>query len=118
MKTIRRILCCLTVMLAANVSLAADNGFTLEKYRGFEAAASSELDLMLQAMYQTAVYAQAAIEHPAICFTPIPIAGAELRAMIAEELATPNSTLDRPYSGDDPVALILVNALKAQKVCR
>ena len=110
----------LTLCLTLNVvpSLAAEQGFTLEEFHAMEQRSSAELDLILPAMYQTAVYAQAAIEHPTICFTPIPISGASLRDMIGTELANPDNALGRPYTGDDHVALVLVNALKAEKVCR
>lgn len=97
---------------------AAGDGLSLDDYRDMEMRAAAELDVILEAMYQTAVYAQAAIEHPTICFSPIPIPGSTLRTMMAAELANPSAALGRAYSGDDPAALVLVNALRAENVCR
>jgi len=118
MKMVSRVLFFLILITSSHAAPAADHGFTLNEYRESEAGESDNLDLILEAMYQTAVYAQAAIEHPAICFTPIPISGANLRSMIAAELTNPDNPLGRAYSGEDPVALVLVNALKAENVCR
>ena len=38
--------------------------------------------------------------------------------MISDELAEPDAMLGRDYAGDDPLALILVNALRDERVCR
>lgn len=110
----------LLFFLAFGVSatLAGEHGFTLDESREMEISAPEHLDMILQAMYQTAVYAQAAIEHPTICFTPVPLSGATLRGMMAAELANPDAALGRAYTGDDYVALVLVNALKAENICR
>lgn len=118
MKMISRVLFFLILIFPGHAAPAAEHGFTLDEYRVSAADVPSDLDLILQAMYQTAVYAQAAIDHPAICFTPIPLSGTNLRGMIAAELANPDNPLGRAYSGEDPVALVLVNALKAENVCR
>ncbi len=114
-------LCILMVLCSAimgGFARADEISFTLDTFREMEAQSPDQLDLILPAMYQTAVYAQAAIDHPTICFTPIPLPGARLREMIAMELSNPDNPLGRVYAGDDPVALILVNALKAEQVCR
>jgi len=118
MKLISGVLCILLLVISSQAAPAADHGFTLDDYRRSEAAAPGDVDLILQAMYQTAIYAQAAIEQPTICFTPIPLSGSNLRGMIGAELANPDNPLGRAYSGEDPVALVLVNALKAENVCR
>jgi hypothetical protein len=118
MKTFLSALFILLVALGGNAAPAADHGFTLYEFQEMEMRAPEDLDLVLQGMYQTAVYAQAAIEHPTICFTPVPLSGATLRRMIAAELADPDDALDRSYTGDDHVALVLVNALRAENVCR
>ena len=106
------------LLLGGQGARAADGGFTLDEFHAMEMRAPDDLDVILQAMYQTAVYAQAAIEHPTICFTPVPIPGRTLRAMLAAELADPHVELGRAYSGDDPAALVLVNALRSENVCR
>lgn len=118
MKTTLCILLILGIGIIGGSARADDSGFTLEKFHEMESQSPDELDLILPAMYQTAVYAQAAIDHPTICFTPIPLPGESLRGMIAAELANPDNALGRAYAGDDPVALVLVNALKAEQVCR
>ena len=118
MKTMLKALLFVLVALHLEPAHAAGGGFTLDEYRAMEARSGGELEVILEAMYQTAVYAQAAIEHPAICFSPVPLAGSALRAMVAEELANPSLELGRTYSGDDPAALVLVNALRAGNVCR
>lgn len=118
MKATLCILLMLGIGFVGGTARADDLGFTLRKFHELEAQSPDQLDLILPAMYQTAVYAQAAIDHPTICFTPIPLASESLRGMIAAELANPDNALGRAYASDDPVALILVNALKAEQVCR
>jgi hypothetical protein len=69
-------------------------------------------------MYQTAVYAQGALQHPEVCFTPIPLPASTLRAMIGTELSRTENRLGREYIDSDHVGLILVNALRSENVCR
>lgn len=111
-------LLCIVAWSITSDAAANDGVLTLDEYRKLESEASDQLSILLPAMYQTAVYAQAAIDHPTICFTPVPLSGDRLRAMITAEIAEPDAILGRAYAGDDPLALILVNALRDERVCR
>ncbi len=108
----------LALVLAFAGQAAASEQFTLDNYERMKSSDRQTLGMILGAMYETAVYAQGAIEHPEFCFTPVPIPSAELIAFVDDEVASPTGSLGREYTGNDHVALVLVNALQNQDVCR
>jgi hypothetical protein len=118
MKTIAGVFAIFLFAGAMAPALAAEHGFTLGEYRGMVDRDMETLDLVLVAMYQTAVYAQGALEHPEVCFTPIPLPASTLRAMIGAELGRTENRLGREYIDSDHVGLVLVNALRSENVCR
>jgi hypothetical protein len=118
MKTLVGVLAIFLFAGALAPALAVDDGFTLGEYRGMADHDVATLDLVLVAMYQTAVYAQGALEHPEVCFTPIPLPASTLKTMIGSELGRTENRLGREYIDSDYVGLILVNALRSENVCR
>jgi len=115
LKTGLVMLCWLALSMAAQ---ASGRGLTLGDYRSLTQRAPATVEMLLGAMYQTAAYAQASLDHPETCFTPVPLPASELEAMIATELDSPHNSLGRAYVETDPLALILVNALRRENVCR
>lgn len=111
-------LAALCLGICASVAAAAGTGLTLADYERMKGEDRAALVVVLEAMYETAVYAQGSLEHPALCFTPLPIPGEELVAMVDAEVSDPTGEPKRDYVGDDRLALILVTALKSQDVCR
>jgi hypothetical protein len=75
------------------------------------------LGLVLVGMYESAIYAQAAVTQPSACYTPLPMPADQLMAMIDKELATPHIETGR-YQPEDHLGLILVNALRAENLCQ
>jgi hypothetical protein len=112
-------LCLAALFLGIGASVAAAGaGVTLADYERMKGEDRAHLEMMLEAMYETAVYAQSSMDHPALCFTPLPIPGADLVAMVDAEVSNPTGKPDRAYVDDDRLALVLVTALKSQDVCR
>lgn len=118
MKRARWVLAFLYLATCASAAAAAGRGLDLADYERLKREDEATLEMVLEAMYETALYAQASIELPALCVTPLPIPGEELVAMVDDEVASPTGALDRDYGPDDRLAMVLVTALKSQDVCR
>ncbi len=108
------------MVLLASTSIAswAGQGLSLADYQRLKADDRGTLEMVLTAMYEAAIYAQSSMVVPDMCFTPVPIAGSELIAMVDAEVAEPTSPLERDYGAEDRLAMVLVSALKSEDVCR
>jgi hypothetical protein len=106
------------LLLSTSIASWAGQALTLADYQRLKAGDRGTLEMVLAAMYEAAIYAQTSMVTPDMCFTPIPIAGSELIAMVDAELAEQTSPLERDYGDEDRLAMVLVSALKSEDVCR
>jgi hypothetical protein len=91
--------------------------FDLGRYEEMKRDDPAGLTFILQAMYETAFYAESAQDKPVICATPLPIPGERLIEAIDREVAQPSNPLHLEYDDSDHVAFVLMNALKTKGVC-
>ena len=104
--------------LLLSLEVAAAEWFDLADYRDLKERDTARLEFVLGAMYDSVFYAQESIDRATVCASPLPVSGAQLMAMVDYEIANPSHPTRRTYSDNDHVAFVLVNALKAENVCR
>jgi hypothetical protein len=78
----------------------------------------ASLEFVLGAMREAVFYTQHSIGQPVICATPIPIPGADLVAMIDDELEHPTNPDGGAYTDETQVAFVLLTALKQHEACQ
>lgn len=110
-----------TLLLYATMiasSAHADTWFTLADYKALKERDPGTSELVLKAMREAVYYAQESVGGPVICASPIPIDGAQLTAMLEDELANPTNARGRDYTDSDQIAFIFIHALKKENACK
>jgi hypothetical protein len=98
-------------------SLCAQEWFDPARNEELKGSDRPLLEFVLRAMQETVFYAQESIDRPVICATPILIPGADLIDMIDREIEEPTNPQHPEYLGNNHIAFVLMNALKAKCAC-
>ncbi len=111
--------CLTTVLLIAAASAAtAGEWFDLADYRKLKETDRDKLEFTLTAMHEAIFYAQASVNRPTVCASPMVVSGKWLTEAVDQEISKPSHPIKRDYEDSDHVAFVLVNALKNAGACR
>lgn len=105
-------------LASLSTPLCAQEWFDLARFEELKGSDRPLLEFVLGAMHETVFYAQESIDRPVICATPIPIPGKDLIDMIDSEVKQPTNPQHPEYLGNDHIAFVLMNALKAEGACK
>ena len=109
----------LTAWLMISASFAAaEPAFSLAGFRDLREKDPATAVLILQTMREAIFYARESVGDTVICASPVPIPGERIAEMLEKEIAKPTNQQNRPYDDRDPLAFVLLHALRSEGVCR
>lgn len=116
---LRNVLLGMTLTVSSlSAPLCAQEWFDLARYEELRGSDRPLLEFVLRAMQETVFYAQESIDRPVFCATPLLTPGPDLIDMIDREIEEPTNPQHSEYPGNDYVAFLPMNALKAEGACK